>query len=206
MKIRLLMSGVLLVLVAACARDAVQTDWPGYRTDAQGHLLRDADGRCWRTLDWRPALAVAECDVSITGVPQADVPVQENVVQENAVTPMPPPLSVTFAFNEAVLTAQSEQALRDWYQRLPQEADQRFEVQGYTDPLGGHDFNVRLSERRARHVAGWLRQHGGSEVHWQGRGPDSSVTGDACQPLRGEERIRCHLPDRRVVVVVQRRQ
>jgi len=36
----------------------------------------------------------------------------------------------------------------------------RVEVQGHTDTMGGHDYNLRLSRARARTVRRWLRRNG----------------------------------------------
>jgi OOP family OmpA-OmpF porin len=38
---------------------------PGYFTSPKGGPVKDAQGRCWRTADWRPALAIEECDPSL---------------------------------------------------------------------------------------------------------------------------------------------
>lgn len=44
---------------------------PGYLTAADGGLLKDNHARCWRTADWRPALAIEECDPVVVRERQA---------------------------------------------------------------------------------------------------------------------------------------
>lgn len=38
---------------------------PGYFTSPRGGPVKDKQGRCWRTADWRPALAIEECDPAL---------------------------------------------------------------------------------------------------------------------------------------------
>lgn len=38
---------------------------PGYLTAPMGGPMKDSHGRCWRTADWRPMLAIEECDPGI---------------------------------------------------------------------------------------------------------------------------------------------
>lgn len=55
----------LATLLAACSLTPVASRVPGYLTTPKGQLLTDADGRCWRTAEWRPALAIPECDPEV---------------------------------------------------------------------------------------------------------------------------------------------
>jgi OOP family OmpA-OmpF porin len=55
----------LALLLPACSLTPVASGVPGYLTTLRGELLTNADGRCWRTADWRPALAVPECDPEV---------------------------------------------------------------------------------------------------------------------------------------------
>jgi len=48
----------------AAAREPVR-EIPGYFTSPRGGPVKDAQGRCWRTADWRPALAIEECDPAL---------------------------------------------------------------------------------------------------------------------------------------------
>lgn len=44
---------------------------PGYLTAADGGPQKNAGGQCWRTADWRPALAIEECDPAVVRERQA---------------------------------------------------------------------------------------------------------------------------------------
>ncbi|HET8731376.1 MAG TPA: OmpA family protein [Moraxellaceae bacterium] len=63
----------MAVLVGGCSLTPVASRVPGYLTTPKGSLLRDADGRCWRTADWRPALAIPECDPEVVQAQQEAV-------------------------------------------------------------------------------------------------------------------------------------
>lgn len=52
-----------LLLASACT--PVSSRVPGYLTTSKGQLLRNDAGQCWRTVEWRPALANLECDPEI---------------------------------------------------------------------------------------------------------------------------------------------
>lgn len=76
MKIR--MSIVCLsALLGACSLPPVASRIPGYLTTPRGTLLRDADGHCWRTADWRPRLAISECDPDVVQEQQQEVAVEQ---------------------------------------------------------------------------------------------------------------------------------
>lgn len=73
---------VLLAALAGCRAVPVESGEPlapqapaplipGYLTAADGSLLKDSHARCWRTADWRPALAIEECDPVVVRERQA---------------------------------------------------------------------------------------------------------------------------------------
>lgn len=49
----------------ALARQEPVQQIPGYLTAPAGGPLQDSLGRCWRTADWRPALAIEACDPAL---------------------------------------------------------------------------------------------------------------------------------------------
>ena len=81
---------VLLVpiLFAGCALTPVESHVPGYLTSPQGSLLKNADGQCWRTAEWRPEWAIAECDPELVrsrrqrGLPVAEPVIEEEIARE----------------------------------------------------------------------------------------------------------------------------
>jgi OmpA-OmpF porin, OOP family len=79
------------------------------------------------------------------------------------------------------------------------------QVTGHTDRLGPHDYNLKLSERRAQAVREYLIQDGVASGKIAARGVDGAdpVTGSACKGNKPTPAlIACLQPDRRVDVEV----
>ncbi|MEJ6023479.1 outer membrane beta-barrel protein [Ramlibacter sp. PS4R-6] len=79
------------------------------------------------------------------------------------------------------------------------------QVTGNTDRLGGHDYNQKLSERRAQAVREYLVQAGVASAKISARGVDGSnpLTGGQCKGNKPSPAlIACLQPDRRVDVEV----
>lgn len=107
-----------------------------------------------------------------------------------------------FAFNEAHLRAEANQALDTLFQQIvaANPRDGVATVVGHTDRLGADDYNQRLSERRARAVADGLIARGwpADKVEVTGRGEQEPVTGNRCNGDSKQALIPCLAPDRRV--------
>lgn len=54
-----------LMLLGACSTTPVASRVAGYLTTPKGSLLLSQDGQCWRTAEWRPALAIKQCDPDV---------------------------------------------------------------------------------------------------------------------------------------------
>jgi OmpA-OmpF porin, OOP family len=79
------------------------------------------------------------------------------------------------------------------------------QVTGHTDRLGPHDYNLKLSERRAQAVRDYLIQDGVASGKIAARGVDGAdpVTGSECKGNKpAPALIACLQPDRRVDVEV----
>jgi len=79
------------------------------------------------------------------------------------------------------------------------------QVTGHTDRLGPHDYNMKLSERRAQAVREYLIQGGVASGKIAARGVDGAdpVTGSECKGNKPTPAlIACLQPDRRVDVEV----
>ena len=200
-----------LLALAGCATQSTNTDgdnWPGYRTDGDGNLLKTADGRCWRTPDWTPAMAVSECDVALTGIPEPEPAQMPQLAQESAKEAagesvvLPAPLTIEFAFDSAAISEVRQADLKTWYQQVTQLDAATVEVSGYSDPLGEASYNRALAQQRAEAVARWWQQQGqnSTDLKVAGHGADSAVSGGRCYSLRGSELKQCHQQDRRVVL------
>lgn len=61
--------------LAACHTTPVSSWVPGYLTNTRGDLLRNSDGKCWRTAEWRPELAIAQCDPLVVAARDAQKPI-----------------------------------------------------------------------------------------------------------------------------------
>jgi len=66
-----LLAGSFLWL-AACSTTPVSSRVPGYLTTPKGGLLMSQDGQCWRTAEWRPALAIRLCDPEVVQAREAE--------------------------------------------------------------------------------------------------------------------------------------
>jgi outer membrane protein OmpA-like peptidoglycan-associated protein len=80
--------------------------------------------------------------------------------------PAPPPTAkiilrgVHFAFNKYNIRPADAAVLDEAAATLKQNPNVRVDVNGYTDSIGGVDYNLRLSERRARAVVHYLEKDG----------------------------------------------
>lgn len=81
---------------------------------------------------------------------------------------------VNFAFNSAEIPPEFESVLANLAQAMlqPRAQGRRLIVAGHTDPVGGADYNLMLSERRAEAVAAYLIQLGvpAQQIQPVGRG------------------------------------
>lgn len=67
---------------------------------------------------------------------------------------------VNFAFDSAELTADAKKNLDAVAEIFIEFPDTRLMIEGYTDSVGNEDYNLKLSERRAKAVAKYLESHG----------------------------------------------
>ncbi len=67
---------------------------------------------------------------------------------------------VNFAFDSAALTADAKKNLDAVAEIFVEFPDTRLMIEGYTDSVGNEDYNLKLSERRAKAVANYLKSHG----------------------------------------------
>lgn len=76
--------------------------------------------------------------------------------------------TVHFAFDSSALTASEKEILR----RAPYAQADQIQIDGYTDSIGTSEYNMKLSQRRARVVADFLHEVGvpRSKIQFQGDG------------------------------------
>ena len=112
-----------------------------------------------------------------------------------------------FDFNKSTVKPAGKQALDNFAAKLRGDQFDVITVTGYTDRIGGHEYNQKLSERRAEAVKSYLVETAGipeGKISAQGADGSAPVTKpDECPgPRRTPELIRCLAPDRRVDVEV----
>ena len=69
-------------------------------------------------------------------------------------------LSITFDTNKASLTAIGEEAARELVRAVGEQQPAKVTVVGHTDVRGGPEYNLKLSEERARAVAAFMKANG----------------------------------------------
>lgn len=193
----------------------------GYLTDSRGNVVKNSYNECWKTGDWKPSMAIAECDPDL-------VKKEEPKVVEAAPEPAPAPAPVVgpekpafekitlqaetlFDFDKAVVHEAGKQHLNDEVVTKMKEAPQveAIAVTGYADRIGAEEYNQELSERRAAAVKEYLVSQGieADRIQTEGRGENDPV--EACSDIKGAESSRnkalvdCLQPNRRVVVEVE---
>ena len=90
-------------------------------------------------------------------------------------------LRVNFELGSAILTEQAREEARVFAQALktPQLSNKRFVIEGHTDSIGGREYNLDLSRRRAQAVVEYLTSLGvdSSRLDVRGYGFDRPLDG-----------------------------
>ena len=81
---------------------------------------------------------------------------------------------ILFDFNSADLRPESRATLHDLATNFKNYPNEIFDIEGHTDSVGTHDYNMRLSQRRADSVGDFLIEQSvpRSQVTTTGYGPD----------------------------------
>lgn len=69
-------------------------------------------------------------------------------------------VSIFFDFNSSELKEDALRELRAWREKVDMSAIDTIIIEGYADEIGKRDYNLNLSEIRAKQVAGWLDEYG----------------------------------------------
>jgi cysteine-rich repeat protein len=101
------------------------------------------------------------------------------------------PAPIEFYFDTAIMRPGAEVYLRqvlDLLQKHPQVL--KLEIQGHTSSEGGHDYNMRLSNDRAKAVYTWLVEHGidAKRLVSQGYGLTQPIVPNDTEPNRQKNR------------------
>jgi len=183
----------------------------GHLFDTRGAVAKSGFGLCWKTTRWTPAMAVAECDPDLVKKPEPPKPAPAQAA------PAKPKMcnfahtlstDATFAFNKADLNAAGKDQLdKSVIAKLGNCASVKLIlITGHTDRIGSHEYNQRLSEKRAEAVRAYLAGKGAKADSFEtmGAGKTQAVPGVKCDDkLPRKKLIECLAPNRRVVVEVQ---
>jgi outer membrane protein OmpA-like peptidoglycan-associated protein len=84
---------------------------------------------------------------------------------------------IVFATASAEITPVSEEILMQAFNTLDRHPEIEVNIQGHTDNVGKHDYNMKLSKRRADAVKTWLVNKGiePSRITTSGFGPDKPI-------------------------------
>jgi OOP family OmpA-OmpF porin len=206
--------GLALLLPAA---GYAQFKNEGYLLDQNSNIVTSpTTGLCWRTGDWTPARAVAQCDPDLVKKPEAPAPKKEvappPAPKKAAAAPVnPAPQKINFAadalfdFDKSVLKPKGKAMLDDLVSVLQGATYEVILAIGHTDRIGSAQYNQKLSVKRAEAVKQYLVDKGiaANRIYAEGKGKTQPVTkpGD-CKGKKAQALIACLQPDRRVDVEV----
>ena len=198
----------------------------GYLTDGAGNVVRaPGAGVCVRTSDWTPARAVAECDGDIAPKKAAVAPKPGAKPAKPGAKPAakkakPKMLNIEqkielqgMPFGKAEMTDDNKAELSKFLAGLRKATKARgpvtfgaVVVTGHTDRIGGLQYNMKLSERRAVVVKDALVASGVDQklIFWEGKAYKQPipVTKFCDNKMKRKQLIECLAPNRRVTVEV----
>jgi OOP family OmpA-OmpF porin len=140
------------------------------------------------------------------------VPAQGEIATQSAAPATPKadgPVTalVFFDYNQSAVRPGEAAKLDELAARAKGQASDRLDAVGHTDRIGGPDYNLGLSKRRAESVRAYLAGKGveAKRVRADAKGETETVTGDACKNMGPESRdnrklVECLQRDRRVEV------
>ena len=213
----------ILPLIAAAllapALSHAQFKNQGYLLDQNSNIVTSANtGLCWRTGDWTPARAVAQCDPDLVKKPEAapkkaeaapapapaPAPAAPKKAEAAAVKPAPQKINFSadalFDFDKAVIKPKGQSMLDDLVMTLKGATYEVILAIGHTDRIGSVKYNQKLSVRRAEAVKQYLVRKGiaANRIYAEGKGKSQPVTkpGD-CKGKNAQALSACLQPDRR---------
>ncbi len=196
-----------------------------YVIDARNEVAKSGAGLCWRTGFWTPAAAANDsagcsCDKDLLPKAKCDpgavAPVAAATAQPPAAAAQAPAPAKTvtlgakelFGFNAATLTKGGAAEIdKSIIGKLSEVGRVTFVmVTGHTDRIGSHEYNQKLSEKRANAVKAYLVKKGmkAELIETMGAGKTQPVPGISCKDdLPRAKLIECLAPNRRVVVEIK---
>ena len=187
-----------------------------YVIDSRGEVAKSGFGLCWRTGYWTPAGAANDaagcaCDKDLMPKekcePAAAKPVAAAGPKKCDFTYIQKD-DLVFEFNKATIKPGALQKLdKEVIDKLSTCAEVKLVlITGHTDRLGSHQYNQKLSEKRADAAKAYLIKKGvkADVISTMGAGKTQAVPGVSCDDkLPRKKLIECLAPNRRTVVEVQ---
>jgi OOP family OmpA-OmpF porin len=201
------------VAVAGCGTMGQAGSARGYVQSANGSVVKNATGLCWRTGYWTPALAEAECDPDLVPKKPAAAPAPapapaRPATPAPAAAPAPAPrpapaapagpisekvsfsADALFDFDKAVLKSEGRAKLDKLVADIKGVNIEVVIAVGHTDNVGGDSYNQRLSVRRAEAVKAYLVSKGieSNRVYTEGKGEKQPVADNKTREGRAKNR------------------
>ena len=97
---------------------------------------------------------------------------------------------IQFALNSAELSADSKKNIQELAEVLNKYNDTNIVIEGHTDATGKHDYNMKLSDKRAASVSAYLKTLNvdGTRITTEGYGPDQPVADNGSDAGRAKNR------------------
>lgn len=196
---------LIFAIIASSLSFAVAAQ--GFVVDSQGKAVRDSQGECVRTDLWTSADKLAECDktkpAAVVLVPKTRAPVVTQPVAPVApiVSKVTVQADVLFEFDKYELTTQGKVALDKVADDV--KPGTKIVVVGHTDVIGNPNYNIVLSQQRAKVVGNYLNtkvKNATLEVSGVGS-KDPTKDTEKCKAIKNwKQKVACYAPDRRVDV------
>jgi len=170
----------------------------GYLMTEDGQFVRNGYGGCWHTSQWRPELAVPECEGTALGPETGHGPEKTKIVNLTLDE------KAFFDFDRSALKPEARVKLDALAAELSgSERITKVYILGHADRIGSDAYNDALSMRRATAVRDYLLDNGllsAETITLEARGEREPV--EDCGGIRGPAVIRCLAPNRRVEIKV----
>jgi OOP family OmpA-OmpF porin len=161
-----------------------------YVTDSAGNVVKDGFGGCVTAPVGGTLMSLPECGDEAPAVAEAPAKAEAPAAKP---APAPAPLAVIdattaqFAFDKSDLTSAHRTILIDVAGKLT--GKENLEIVGHTDSKGSKAYNQKLSERRAKAVADFLRNFGvKNNMSVSGMGETQPVADNATDAGRAQNR------------------
>jgi outer membrane protein OmpA-like peptidoglycan-associated protein len=138
-----------------------------------------------------------------TGLAAATTTLDERLSKLNAQTTQTEitirlPGSVLFDFDSDRIRPDAERTLSEVAEVLKAYAQRPMRIEGHTDSVASDDYNLKLSDRRARSVQAWLASNGGVKAAFATKGWGESKPAATNDTAAGRQQ------NRRVEVIIEK--